>query len=62
MKTYKNIEVSGKKFKNGKTFNWLYTFILDGKIIGTKICSLKQNRLEMMAFNFCLDNGLYELV
>jgi hypothetical protein len=62
MKNYKDIVVEGKKKKNGKTFNWIYTFTLDGSTLGSKTCSMKQSRLEALAFNFCLENGFYSLI
>jgi hypothetical protein len=52
MKNYKMINVSGKRSKGA----WIYIFTFDGVVIGTKKCSIKQNRLEQLAFNFCLEN------
>ena len=55
MKNYKDIEVTGKRVKNGKTWNWIYTFTLNGEVLATKSYSMKQNRLEQLAFNLCLE-------
>ena len=52
MKNYKMIKVDGKKVKGG----WIYTFSFDGVVLGDKKCSIKQNQLEQLAFNFCMEN------
>jgi len=62
MKSYKDIKIEGKRVKNGRTWNWVYTYTLNNETIGTKTFGMKQNRLEQLAFNFCLANGLTSLI
>lgn len=37
-------------------FVWILTYTLDGEFLGQTQHSLKQNRLEQLAFNFCMEN------
>jgi hypothetical protein len=61
MKNYKNIEVAQKKRKINGTFKWILTYTLDNQTLGETIHSVKQNRMEQIAFNFCMANGLTNL-
>jgi hypothetical protein len=58
MNSFKNIEVKQNKKKVSGKFVWILTYILDGVELGQTTHSVKQNRLEQMAFNFCLDNNV----
>jgi hypothetical protein len=62
MKNWKNIEVSQNKKKVNGKFMWILSYTLEGVLIGKTNHSVKQSRLDQLAFNFCLENNMSNLI
>jgi hypothetical protein len=56
MKTFNDIVVTQIKRKINGKFKWIVTYELDNVILNQSIHTMKQNNLQQLAFNICVND------